>query len=52
MVSVVCLSSVKLSRLLQEEPTALETAGLAGLHGAVSCLKLCSMSVITLFSCP
>lgn len=49
MVSVACLSSVKLSRLLQEEPTALETPGLAGLNGAVSCLKLCSMSVIALF---
>lgn len=34
MVSVACLSSVKLSRLLQEEPAALETAGLAGLTGA------------------
>lgn len=52
MVSVACLSSVILSRLLQEGPTALGIPGLAGLNGAVRCLKLCSMSVLALFLSP
>lgn len=52
MVSVACLSSVILSQLLQEGPIALGTPGLAGLNGAVRCLKRCFMSVLAPFLFP